>query len=441
MKICFLGAGSTVFAKNVLGDCIMTPELGAFDIALHDIDAVRLDESFRLITALNKSLGGSATVTKHLNRREALDGADYVVNAVQVGGYKPCTVTDFKIPKKYGLKQTIGDTLGIGGIMRAMRTIPVLEDFAHDIEEVCPNALFLNYTNPMAMLTGYLQKFTKVKAVGLCHSVQVCVPKLLDTLNMKEKLEGAEWEIYGINHQAWLLNIKDKDGLDLYPEIRERSLNKKNGPHRDLVRRDIMKNFGYYVTESSEHNAEYMPYYIKDLYPGYIRKFRIPLNEYPRRCRRQIKEWKEQSKNLLSGNMLEHKRSREYGSHIIEAAVTNIPFAFNGSVLNTQWLIPNLPREACVEVPVVVDAKGFHPVACSALPAQLAALNTTNINVQTLAIKAATERDLDLVKMAAALDPHTSSELSLDDINDMCEELYHKHRKDGFLPEYKNVKG
>jgi len=436
MKICFLGAGSTVFAKNVLGDCILSPELGEFEIALHDIDAQRLDQSFRLISAVNQKYNGKAKIFKHLDRREALKGADFIVNAIQVGGYKPCTKTDFDIPKKYLLKQTIGDTLGIGGIMRGLRTIYVLEDVAKDIQELCPNALFLNYTNPMAILSGYLQTRTKVKAVGLCHSVQACVPGLLNMFGMKDKEEGCSWQIYGINHQAWLTELLDKDGNDLYPEIKARSLSRKY-PKNDLVRRELMHTFGYYVTESSEHNAEYTPYFIKDLYPGLIRQYKIPLNEYPRRCRGNIRGWKKTAHKLDSGAMIEHTRSHEYGSRIISAALTNKPFFFHGSFSNAQMFIPNLPPEACVEVPVAVDASGFHPFKCTRLPEQCAALNRTNINVQLLTIKAAETRKIDDIIHAAALDPHTASELSLDDIKDMVKALYKEHHKNGFLPEYK----
>lgn len=434
MKICFLGAGSTVFAKNLLGDCILTPELGEFEISLHDIDEKRLDESYAVITALNKNYNGKATVTKSLNRKEALRGSDFIINAIQVGGYKPCTVTDFKIPKKYGLKQTIGDTLGIGGIMRALRTIPVLEDFARDIKEVCPDAYFLNYSNPMAMLTGYLLTYTNVKAVGLCHSVQGCVPQLLEKLKMDEKPEDIDWEIYGINHQAWLLKCKDKNGNDLYPEIKKRSIKYH---HWDSVRVEIMNTFGYYVTESSEHSSEYTPWFIKRFNPHLIAKYRIPLDEYPRRCRDQIRNWKKQSKNLTNGKMIEHKRTWEYGSYIIEAITTGKPYEFHGSVLNTDGLIPNLPREACVEVPVIADKNGFTPKKCAPLPEQCAAINISNITPQLLTLKANETRRFEDIYRAAAMDPHTGAVLSLPAIKKMCKELYDKHRKDGFMPEYK----
>lgn len=442
MRICFLGAGSTVFAKNVLGDCIRTPELGKFEIALHDIDATRLDESFAVISAINNNYGKPATIYKFLDRREALKGADYIINAVQVGGYIPCTVTDFEIPKKYGLRQTIADTLGIGGIFRALRTIAVLEDFAKDIEELCPDALFLNYTNPMAMLTGYLLTYTKVKAVGLCHSVQSCVPWLLFNAGLSKQKKTCAYSICGINHQAWLLDIKDKDGNDLYPTIKERSLKKGRrnalgGVIPDVVRHDIMKHFGCYVTESSEHNSEYMPYYIKARRPDLIKHFRIPLDEYPRRCVRQIKLWKFRRFTLMFRKKLKHFKSHEYGSYIIGAAYSGKPFNFNGSILNTGYRIPNLPEYACVEIPMTVKDNGFDAPAFRRLPEELAALNRTNINVQTLTLLAAKERRMDYLYMAAALDPHTSSELPVDKIIALCDELYEEHHKGGWLPEYK----
>jgi alpha-galactosidase len=264
LKITFLGAGSTVFAKNVLGDVMQTPTLRNAHIALYDIDLERLKDSETILKNINRNCNDNrATIVRYTDRKEALRGAKYVVNAIQVGGYEPCTVTDFEIPKKYGLGQTIADTLGIGGIFRALRTIPVMFDFAKDIEEVCPDTWLLNYTNPMAMLTGAMLKGTNVKTVGLCHSVQVCADNLLKGLEMET--DNIQWKIAGINHMAWLLEIT-RDGKDLYPEIKERAL-KKQTPHDDMVRYEIMKQFGYYVTESSEHNAEYMPYFIKSKYP------------------------------------------------------------------------------------------------------------------------------------------------------------------------------
>lgn len=428
-KVTFLGAGSTVFAKNVLGDCILTPELGEFEIALHDIDAERLDDSYQMLININKNCGGKATITKSLNRREALKDAKYVVNAIQVGGYDPCTITDFEIPKKYGLRQTIADTLGIGGIFRTLRTLPVLEDFAKDVKEVCTkDVLFINYSNPMAMLTGYLQRVLGLNAVGLCHSVQGCVPGLLSQYKMNDYLDGVRWEIAGINHQAWLLKVEDKNGNDLYPEIKRRA-NEPKGTYDngwDLVRNEIMKQFGYYVTESSEHTSEYTPWFIKSKYPELIERFNIPLDEYPRRCIAQIEGWNNMKKELVNEKALTHEKTHEFASYIITAMETDKPYRIHGNVQNT-GLITNLPAEACVEVPCMIDRNGLNPCYVGNLPEQCAAINRTNINVQLLTIEAAKTRKKDLIYMAAMLDPHTAAELSIDDIRSMCDDLIEAH--------------
>ena len=432
-KITFMGAGSTVFAKNVLGDSMLTPALQDSVIALYDIDPDRLKESQLMLDTINRNNGGKATIKAYLgvqSRKEALKGANYVVNAIQVGGYEPCTVTDFEIPKKYGLKQTIGDTLGIGGIFRALRTIPVMLDFARDMEEVCPSAWFLNYTNPMAMLTGAMLRMSSIKTVGLCHSVQICVPDLLKGLEMTYDPK-MQWKIAGINHQAWLLSLT-QDGRDLYPEVKRRAF-ARTDKHYDMVRYEIMKRFGYYITESSEHNAEYMPYFIKDKYPGLIDRFNIPLDEYPRRCVEQIRRWGEQRDALLNNQELTHVRSHEYASYIMEAMETNVPYKIGGNVLNT-GLITNLPQNAVVEVPCMVDANGVTPTYIGDLPEQCAAMNRTNVNVQLLTIEAARTLKKDFIYQAAMMDPHCQSELSIDDIVAMCDDLIKAH--EGWLPEY-----
>lgn len=431
MKITFMGAGSTVFARNVLGDCMCTPALCRADIALYDIDEKRLEESKIILDAINKNVNeGRANISTYLgveNRKDALRDADFVVNAIQVGGYDPCTITDFEIPKKYGLRQTIADTLGIGGIMRALRTIPVMEEFARDMEEVCPNTLFLNYTNPMAMLTGYMQRYTKVRTVGLCHSVQVCSETLLKELDMEDKLEGRRETIAGINHMGWLLDLRDKDGNDLYPEIRKRAAQKNAAEkHSDMVRFEYIKHLGYYCTESSEHNAEYNPLFIKSKYPEMIDKYNIPLDEYPRRCIEQIKGWEKEKEDILKDGKVTHERSKEYASYIMEAVVTGNPYKIGGNVINN-GLIENLPADACVEVPCMIDANGVNPCKVGRLPVQLAAMNMTNINVQLLAIEAAATKDKEKIYQAAMLDPHTAAELNIDDIKAMCDELIAAH--------------
>ncbi len=430
-KITFMGAGSTVFARNVLGDCMCSEALRDSEIALYDISADRLKDSEIILNAINNNVNeGRAKIKAYLgveNRKEALRGADFVVDAIQVGGYDPCTITDFEIPKKYGLRQTIADTLGIGGIMRALRTIPVLQGFADDMEEVCPDALFLNYTNPMAMLSGYMQRYTGVNTVGLCHSVQVCSEKLFEKLGMQDKLEGRVETIAGINHMAWLLDIRDKDGNDLYPEIRKRALAKnENEIHDDMVRFDYIKRLGYYCTESSEHNAEYNPFYIKNRYPELIEKYNIPLDEYPRRCIKQIAGWEEERNNILNNGKITHERSHEYASYIMEAVVTNKPYKIGGNVLN-KGLIENLPADACVEVPCMIDGNGVNPCRIGRLPVQLAGMNMTNINAQLMTIEAAVTKKRESIYQAAMLEPHTAAELSIDDIVKMCDELIDAH--------------
>ena len=433
MKLTFIGAGSTVFARNVIGDCILTPELGAFDVCLYDIDAKRLDESYQILTNINETAKGKARITQTLDPKEAFSGADFVVNAIQVGGYDPCTITDFEVPKKYGLRQTIADTLGIGGIFRALRTIPVMRDYANLMEQLCPNAYFLNYTNPMAILSGYMQRFTNIKTVGLCHSVQGCANGLLRDVDMEEYKDKTRWKIAGINHQAWLLEITDLDGNDLYPEIKRRAASGEYKDRGDLVRLEIMKQFGYYVTESSEHTSEYTPYFIKDKYPELIERFQIPLDEYPRRCINQINGWNEMRDSLLHESHIEHKKTEEFASYIIRAVMNDSAFRIHGNVLNT-GLITNLPQNACVEVPCLIDRNGINPCFVGDLPEQCAALNRTNINVQLLTIQAAESLRKEDIYMAAMLDPHTSSELSIDDIRSLCDDLIEAHA--GWLPEF-----
>ncbi|RRJ64995.1 alpha-glucosidase/alpha-galactosidase [Paenibacillus oralis] len=430
-KITFIGAGSTVFAKNVLGDCMQTPALQGFELALYDIDLERLRDSENMLNNLKRSSGSTCTVKAYSDRKEALRGAKYVINAIQVGGYDPCTITDFEIPKKYGLRQTIADTVGIGGIFRNLRTIPVMLEFAADIREVCPDALFLNYTNPMAVLTNVMNTYGQVRTVGLCHSVQACIPDLFKSLEMDTT--GVQAKIAGINHMAWLLEVT-QGGVDLYPEIKRRAAEKQKQPHKDMVRFEMMLKFGFYITESSEYNAEYHPYFIKRNYPELIDRFQIPLDEYPRRCVSQIANWEKMREELVNNKELKHDRSHEYASYIMEAIETDVPFKIGGNVMNT-GLIPNLPKEACVEVPCLVDASGVTPTYVGDLPPQCAALNRTNINTQLLTIEAAITGKKEHIYHAAMLDPHTSAELSMDDIIALCDDLIEAHGD--WLPAYR----
>ena len=429
VKITFLGAGSTVFAKNVLGDCLCVPALKEAHIALMDIDAERLADSERMLHNLNRNLGGKAKIEATLDRRAALRGADFVVNAIQVGGYEPSTVIDFEVPKKFGLRQTIGDTLGIGGIMRGLRTLPVMLDIAHDMEELCPDAWLLNYTNPMAIVTGGILRATGVKTVGLCHSVQVCASHLCRMLELPD--DNLRAKIAGINHQAWLLEIR-RNGEDLYPQIKQRAFQPEFFP-KDAVRFEIMRQFGYYVTESSEHSAEYFPYFIKATHPELIERYRIPLDEYPRRCVNQIERWQQMREELTNNIDLTHERTHEYASSIMESIIEDRPFQLGGNILN-HGLITNLPSEACVEVPCLVDGNGIRGVYVGALPPQCAAVNMTNINVQLLTIEAALTRKREHIYHAALLDPHTGSELTIDEIRALVDELIEAHGD--YLPKY-----
>lgn len=436
LKITFMGAGSTVFAKNVLGDTLLAEPLKECEIALYDIDGARLEESALVINAINNKYNdGKAVIKKYLGvsqRKDALRGAKFVINAIQVGLYDPCTIIDFEIPKKYGLRQTIGDTLGIGGIFRGLRTIHVLKDFAADMEEVCPDALFLNYTNPMAILSGYMQRYTGIKTVGLCHSVQVCTKSLFDSIGKPEMLDNVGSElIAGINHMAWLLDIKDKNGVDMYPQIKKLAKEANMTKHGNMVRLDYIDKLGYYCTESSEHNAEYNYFYIKPNYPELIDKFNIPLDEYPRRCIDQIARWQKQKEELLNGGDIQHARTHEYASRIMEAIVTNTTYKIGGNVINN-GLIDNLPKEACVEVPCLIDGNGVTPTHVGSLPVQLAAMNMTNINAQLCTIEAAVTGKKEHIYHAAMMDPHTGSQLSIDDIIKMCDELYEAHENAGY---------
>ncbi|MGL1892909.1 MAG: alpha-glucosidase/alpha-galactosidase [Spirochaetaceae bacterium] len=437
IKITFVGAGSTIFLKNLLGDSFLYESLKDSEIALYDIDNERLEESRLVLESMNNTINdGRATVFTYLGvkqRKDALKDANFVFNAIQVGGYEPATIVDFDIPKKYGLRQTIGDTVGIGGIFRGLRTIPVVIDIVKDMEVVCPDALFLNYTNPMAMVTGAIQRVSNIKSVGLCHSVQVCAPDLLKSLDMEVK--DLRWHVAGINHMAWLLEVRDGDE-DLYPEIKKRAAAKNSsGKHDDMIRFQMMKYFGYYIAESSEHFSEYTPYWIRRDSPELIENFNIPLDEYPRRCIEQIDDWNRRKDDIISGKGLVHEKTKEYGADIMNAVVTDIPICIHGNMINRAGYISNLITDAIVEIPCMIDGNGVNGVFVGALPTQCAALNSTNISVQLMTIEAALTQSKDAVYRAAMLDPHTSQDLPIEKITQMCDELLEAHKQ--WLPEYK----
>ncbi len=423
-RIVFLGAGSTVFAKNLLGDILGEPALSASRICLYDIDPERLRVSEVVAGRIVQALDAPAQVTATTDLGQALDGADYAINMIQVGGYRPCTVTDFEIPNRHGLRQTIGDTLGIGGIMRALRTIPVLLDMVREMERRCPDVLHLNYVNPMAMNCWALSRASRIRTVGLCHSVQGTAAELAADIGVP--VERIDYLAAGINHMAFYLRFS-ANGEDLYPRIREVGAARRMPPH-NRVRYDLLDRFGYFVTESSEHFAEYVPWYIKRDRPDLIERLNIPLDEYPRRCELQIAAWTEQGRVLQDlSRPIAVERSHEYGGRIINAIETGVPAVVYGNVSNA-GLIDNLPPEACVEVPCLVDGTGLHPVQVGRLPLQLAALMQTNVSVQALAVEAALTGRRDHVYHAAMLDPHTAAELDPDQITRLVDDLLDAHR-------------
>jgi alpha-galactosidase len=446
-RIVFIGAGSTVFARNLMGDILSFPELSSSTIVLHDINEERLRTSEIVGHKIVETLGVSATIEATTDRRAALAGANYVITMFQVGGYKPSTVIDFEIPKKFGLEQTIADTLGVGGIMRGLRTIPVMLDICRDMEELCPDALLLNYVNPMSMLCWAISRASTIKTIGLCHSVQHTAHQLAEDLGIDA--ETIEYRCAGINHMAFYLEFQQRIGsqvTDLYPRIAERAnvfpmptrgdVERSDGGFdglSDAVRYEMFKRLGYFVTESSEHFSEYVPWFIKGGRPDLLDRYGIPLDEYPRRCERQIEGWESLRNRLENPDArLRVVQSMEYGSGIIHSRETGVARTVYGNVPN-RGIISNLPDDCCVEVPCVVDASGITPVTIGALPPHLAALMQTNINVQSLTVEAALTGKREHVYHAAMFDPHTAAELDLDQIWSLVDELLDAHR--GMIPE------
>ena len=435
-KIAFIGAGSTVFAKNLLGDILSFPELSESTISLMDIDPVRLQTSELVALKVAEFFEARPTIEATLDRRRALDGADYAISMFQVGGYKPSTVIDFEIPKKYGLRQTIADTLGIGGIMRGLRTIPVFLDICKDMEELCPDVMFLQYVNPMAMNTWAINRASTIKTVGLCHSVQGTAEALAEDIGVP--YSEINYICAGINHMAFYLRF-ERNGEDLYPQLRKvmeaKSYSRRYRNLSDHVRYEIFRRTGYFVTESSEHFSEYVPWFIKHDRPELIEQYEIPLDEYIERCEIQIAEWEADKAALERGELDEqrYERSQEYGSLIIHSMETGMPRVVYGNVAN-QGLIDNLPQGCCVEVPCLVDKNGLQPTKIGLMPPQLAALQQTNINVQSLVVEAALTGKREYIYHAAMLDPHTAAELSLDQIWSLVDELIETHGE--MLPEY-----
>ena len=449
IKLTIIGAGSTVFTKNIVVDLLTIEKFKSIEIALMDIDQNRLIKTKEVLEIIAKKMGATPKITLHTNRRESLLDADFVQTTIQVGGYKPSTVIDFEIPKKFGLNQTIADTLGIGGIMRSLRTIPVLLNIAKDIEQVCPNALWMQYVNPMCTNMIAINKvFPNIRNIGLCHSVQGTAEMLAEDL--QENIKNISYQCAGINHMAFFQKFeKISTGEDLYPKLKRLAdqilsdkkissrTKKQEYPGRNLhekVRYEILKRFGFFVTESSEHFAEYVPWFIKPHKEELIDNYKIPIDEYIFRCEYYSELWNELDKDISIITTEKIKRSHEYASYIIDAVVNNNKFTVYGNVMNN-GLIENLPSNCCVEVPCIVDDKGFYPQKIGRLPEQLSALMRTNINVQILTAEAALTKKREHIYHAAMLDPLTSSHLSIDEIYALTDEMLEAHAD--YLPKYK----
>ena len=443
-KICIIGAGSTVFCKNIVTDLLLKPEFKDMDVALMDIDPDRLSASKKVVEAIASQLGATGTISSYIDRREALEGADFVMTSIQVGGYKPSTVIDFEIPKRFGLRQTIADTLGIGGVMRGLRTIPVILDIAKDVSETCPQATWLQYVNPMAMLMIAIHReYPELKAVGLCHSVQGTAEMLAADLG--EDIADIDFDCAGINHMAFYTRFEKRangKAEDLYPRIVEMARQVVDGKRKstrsdkpmahgktlaEKVRYEMLLRLGYFVTESSEHFSEYVPWFIKRDRQDLIDRYEIPLDEYIDRCETAITRWDDLAKVIDEESKVEVMESQEYASLIAKALVTGEQAVFNGNVSNENGLIPNLPRSCCVEVPCIVDSDGIKPQKVEPLPPHLAAMMQTNINVQELTVEAVLTGNREHVCHAAMLDPHTAAELSLDQVWQLVDELIEAH--------------
>lgn len=434
-KVTLIGAGSVVFAKTLVCDLLQFPAFRDVTISLMDMDPGRLKVAETMANKVVARLGVKATVEATTDRREAIRGASYVLCTIQVGGYKPSTVRDFEIPKKYGLQQTIGDTLGIGGVFRGLRTIPVMVDVARDIADVAhPDCLLLNYTNPMAMLCMAIDRAVGIPHVGLCHSVFGTARLLAGHAGLP--FEDVSYLVAGVNHMAFFLQFKYR-GQDAYPLL----FKVLDDPGREFekVRYEVMRRTGYFVTESSEHQAEYTPYFIHHG-QEMIDRFDIPIDEYPRRCRIINASWEDSERELLGegGDIEVPSQSHEYGPYIIHSIETNTLRTVYGNVPN-RGSIENLPASSNVEIPCQVDGNGLHPVRIGPLPPQLAALCQTQVNVQELTVQAALTGKREHIYHAAMLDPHTSATLPLDKIWAMCDELIDAHQADGFLGEFDPV--
>jgi len=443
-KIVFVGAGSIVFTKNLLSDMFLYPELKDTFIGLMDIDEERLQVTVKMAQIMRNEKGSNSKIEAYTELESALRDADYVINTVQIGG-KDATYVDFDIPEKYGLKQTIGDTHGIGGVMRFLRTAPFLKKLVKVMEKVCPKALLFNFTNPMSMCMWYINSISEIENVGLCHSIPNTIEQLSRYVGVP--LNEVNYKVAGINHMAWVLKY-ERAGEDLYPLLFKAMKNKEIWK-KDSVRFELLRRFSYFVTESSEHNAEYVPYFIKD--QKLINKLKIPIREYITRVELNERvyqtykayylEGKDDVKNEGTG-MLEkyygedeqteetllNQKSNEYALQIVHAIETGETTEVYGIVPN-RGIIDNLPYNCMVEISCVINKNGIQPTYIGELPPQLAALNISQIRVQELAVKAAITGQKKYVHYAILLDPLASSILSMDEIHNMTEELINAHKK------------
>lgn len=436
-KIAFIGAGSTVFMKTLVGDILQREHLAGAHVALMDINKERLTQSARVAGKIVSTLGVNAKITEHMNQREALKDADFVITAFQIGGYDPCTISDFEIPKEFGLRQTIADTLGIGGIMRGLRTVPHLWSVCEDMTEMCPDATLLQYVNPMAInIWSIARRFPKIKTVGLCHSVQHTVEALACDLGMDVK--NIRYKCAGINHIAFFLRFEEilADGQcrDLYPALKQgysegrfpTDASQRDPRCPNKVRYEMLSRLGYFVTESSEHFAEYVPWFIKGGREDILEKFSIPLDEYPARCITNIADWEKERDDLDADRPMDVEKSDEYASDIINSIWTGQPSVIYGNVPNS-GLINNLPDGCAVEVPCLVDRNGVQPTHIGDLPLQLAAVMQSNVTVQGLVVEALMTENPELIYHAAMMDPHTAAELDLEQIWSMVDRLLAAH--------------
>ncbi|MDU8910631.1 alpha-glucosidase/alpha-galactosidase [Aestuariicoccus sp. MJ-SS9] len=430
-RIAFIGAGSTIFMKNIVGDVLHFDALDGATFALMDIDETRLEDSALVARKLIAASGRSARVEATTDRRRALAGADFVVTAFQIGGYRPSTVIDFEIPKAYGLRQTIADTLGVGGIMRGLRTVPHLWAVAADMAELCPDAMLLQYVNPMAINTWALaERFPRLRQVGLCHSVQNTVQELAHDLDLPR--DEIRYRVAGVNHVAFFLDLTH-EGRSLYPALREgyRSGRLPKPPLlmprcANKVRYEVMEQLGYFCTESSEHLAEYVPWFIKDGREDLIAEFNIPLDEYPQRCVEQMADWAAQAEAYRSAKTIELAKSHEFAAEIMNAVVTDRPFTIYGNLPN-RGQAPQLPAGAAVETLCLVDHNGVQPSVVDDIPPQLVALMRSQINVQELVVRALLDENVEHIHHAAMMDPHTAAELDLRQIRSLVTDLLAAH--------------